>query len=323
MATNRPKVLLTRQLPEVAIEKLEEKVDLEIFPHDRVMTPEELKEKISDKEGLLCLLIDTISPELMDAAPKLKVVSNYAVGYNNIDIVAANERKITVTNTPDVLTETTADLTFGLMLMAARKVLEAGDLLRSGNWKGWSPMQFMGTDIHGSTLGIIGMGRIGKALTKRARGFNMEVVYWNRTRLTVREEKKLGLRYVKFNEVLLQSDFISLHVAYNEETHHLIDEAALQKMKQSAFLINTSRGGTIDEEALLEALENNKIAGAGLDVFENEPNINPRFFKLKNTVILPHIASASVATREKMAMVAVDNLLAVLAGKKPAYRVTI
>ncbi len=321
MANLRPKVLLTRQLPEVAIEKLEANVDLEIFPYDRAMTPEELKEKMVDKEGLLCLLTDTISLDLMDAAPKLKGVSNYAVGYNNIDIAAAAERNIIVTNTPDVLTETTADLTFGLMLMTARRVLEAGDLLRSGNWKGWSPMQFMGTDIHGSTLGIIGMGRIGKALTKRARGFDMEVIYWNRTRLTVREEKKLGLRYVKFNEVLLQSDFISLNVAYNEETHHLIDGAALQKMKQSAFFINTSRGGTIDEEALLEALENNKIAGAGLDVFENEPNINPRFFKLKNAVILPHIASASVATREKMAMVAVDNLLAVLAGKKPAYRV--
>ncbi len=321
MATNRPKVLLTRQLPEVAIEKLEEKVDLEIFPYDRVMTPEELKESVKDKEGLLCLLTDTISPELMDAAPQLKVVSNYAVGYNNIDVAAATARKITVTNTPDVLTETTADMTFGLMLMTARKVLEAGDLLRSGNWKGWSPMQFMGTDVHGSTLGIIGMGRIGKALTKRARGFNMNVIYWNRTRLTVREEKRLGLRYVKFNEVLLQSDFLSLNVAYNQETHHLIDEAALQKMKQSAFFINTSRGGTIDEIALLDALENNKIAGAGLDVFENEPNINPRFFNLKNTVILPHIASASVATREKMAMVAVDNLLAVLAGKKPKYQV--
>ena len=321
MDTKHPKVLLTRQLPEVAIEKLEAHVDLEIFPYDRAMTPEELKETVVDKEGLLCLLTDTISPELMDAAPKLKVVSNYAVGYNNIDISAATDRNIIVTNTPDVLTETTADMTFGLMLMAARRVLEAGDLLRSGNWKGWSPMQFMGTDIHGSTLGIIGMGRIGKALTKRARGFDMEVIYWNRTRLKVREEKQLGLRYVKFNEVLLQSDFISLNVAYNEDTHHLIDEGALQKMKQSAFFINTSRGGTVDEEALIDALENNKIAGAGLDVFENEPNINPRFLELKNTVILPHIASASVATREKMAMVAVDNLLAVLAGKKPAYRV--
>lgn len=321
MDTKHPKVLLTRQLPEVAIEKLEAHVDLEIFPYDRAMTPEELKEAVVDKEGLLCLLTDTISPELMDAAPKLKVVSNYAVGYNNIDISAATDRNIIVTNTPDVLTETTADMTFGLMLMAARRVLEAGDLLRSGNWKGWSPMQFMGTDIHGSTLGIIGMGRIGKALTKRARGFDMEVIYWNRTRLKVREEKQLGLRYVKFNEVLLQSDFISLNVAYNEDTHHLIDEGALQKMKQSAFFINTSRGGTVDEEALIDALENNKIAGAGLDVFENEPNINPRFLELKNTVILPHIASASVATREKMAMVAVDNLLAVLAGKKPAYRV--
>ena len=321
MATKRPKVLLTRELPEVAIEKLEEKVDLEIFSHDRVMTPEELKEKISDKDGLLCLLTDTISPELMDAAPRLKVVSNYAVGYNNIDVAAATDRKIIVTNTPDVLTETTADMTFGLMLMTARKVLEAGDLLRSGKWKGCSPMQFMGADVHGSTLGIIGMGRIGKALTQRARGFNMNVVYWNRTRLTVREEKKLGLRYVKFNEVLLQSDFLSLHVAYNKDTHHLIDEAALQKMKQSAFLINTSRGGIIDEDALLDALETDKIAGAGLDVFENEPNINPRFFNLKNTVILPHIASASVATREKMAMVAVDNLLAVFAGKKPKYQV--
>jgi len=321
MANLRPKVLLTRQLPEVAIEKLEANVDLEIFPYDRSMTPEELKGKVVDKDGLLCLLTDTISPALMDAAPKLKVVSNYAVGYNNIDIGAATERKIVVTNTPDVLTETTADLTFGLMLMTGRRVLEAGEVLRNGNWKGWSPMQFMGTDIHGSTLGIIGMGRIGKALTKRARGFDMKVIYWNRTRLTVREEKKLGLRYVKFNEVLHQADFLSLNVAYNEETHHLIDEAALQKMKQSAFFINTSRGGTTDEEALLEALENNKIAGAGLDVFENEPNINPRFLELKNTVILPHIASASVATREKMAMVAVDNLLAVLAGKKPAYRV--
>ncbi len=321
MANTRPKVLLTRQLPEVAIEKLEANVDLEIFPYDHKITPEELKENIQDKEGLLCLLTDTIDSKLMDVAPSLKVVSNYAVGYNNIDIAAATERNIVVTNTPDVLTETTADMTFGLMLMTARRVLEAGNLLRSGNWKGWSPMQFMGTDIHGSTLGIIGMGRIGKALTKRARGFDMEVIYWNRTRLSVREEKQLGLRYVKFNEVLLQSDFLSLNVAYNKDTHHLIDEAALQKMKQSAFFINTSRGGTIDEEALLEALENNKIAGAGLDVFENEPNINPRFFNLKNTVILPHIASASVATREKMAMVAVDNLLAVLAGKKPKYQV--
>lgn len=316
MATNRPKVLLTRELPEAAIEKLEEKVDLEIFPYDRVMTPEELRDGVKDKDGLLCLLTDTISPALMDAAPNLKVISNYAVGYNNIDVDAATERKIVITHTPDVLTETTADMTFGLMMMTARRVLEAGNLLRSGKWKGWSPMQFMGTDIHGSTLGIIGMGRIGKALTKRGKGFDMDVIYWNRTRLTVREEKQLGLRYVKFNEVLRQADFLSIHVAYNRDTHHLIDEAALQKMKQSAFFINTSRGGTIDEEALIEALENNKIAGAGLDVFENEPNINPRFFDLKNTVILPHIASASLATREKMAIVAVNNLLSILTGQK-------
>ena len=318
MAKSRPKVLLTRQLPDVAIDKLEAHVDLEIFPYDRVMTPEELHAEIKDKDGLLCLLTDTISSTLMDAAPNLKVISNYAVGYNNIEIEAATQRNIVVAHTPDVLTETTADMTFGLMMMTARRVLEAGNLLRSGQWKGWSPMQFMGTDIHGSTLGIIGMGRIGKALARRGQGFNMDVIYWNRTRLTVREEKNLGLRYVKFNEVLHQADFLSIHVAYNRDTHHLIDEAALQKMKQSAFFINTSRGGTIDEEALLDALENNKIAGAGLDVFENEPNINPRFLKLKNAVILPHIGSASQATREKMAMVAVDNLIAILEGRKSA-----
>ena len=312
----KPKILLTRVLPPKAMEYLETHVEFEMLDPENI-TKERLINGVKGKEGLLCLLTETIDAEIMDAHPNLKVIANVAVGFNNIDVAAASQRGIPVTNTPGVLTETSADLAFALLMATARRIPESENYLRSGQWEGWGILQFLGTDVHSSTLGIIGLGRIGKAVVKRAKGFDMKTVYWNRTRLPESEERALGVEYLPWEEVLKVSDFISVHVAYNQETHHLISAHEFELMKDSAIIINTARGPIIDEKALVKALQDDKIAGAGLDVFEGEPKVEPELLAMKNVVLLPHIGSATVATRTKMGMMAATNLVAALEGKTP------
>jgi len=317
----KPKVLLTRNLPEKAIQLLKKKVDLTINPYDRVMSQAELRSGILGKDALLCLLTDQIDVDLMNLNPALKVISNYAVGFNNIDVEAATQRGIPVTNTPGVLTETSADMAFALLLAVARRIVEADQFVRKGQWHGWGPMQFLGTDVYKAKLGIIGLGRIGKAMARRARGFDMEVLYWNRSPLSEEEEKTLEVQYCEIYELLKNCDYVSIHLAYHPQTHHLIAERELTMMKSTAFLINTARGPIVDETALVRALQNDQIAGAGLDVYENEPIVSPELMSMKNVVLLPHLASATQATRTRMGMIAVENLLAVLDGKRPEYLV--
>ncbi len=312
----KPRILLTHQLPPKAMSLLDQHVDAELMDSDTI-NQSAIIEGLRDKEALLCLLTETIDAEVLSASSHIKVVANVAVGFNNIDVDKATALRIPVTNTPGVLTETSADLAFGLLMASARRIVESEKYLRSGQWHGWGILQFLGTDIYDSTLGIIGLGRIGKALVRRARGFNMKVIYWNRTRLPEDEESALGITYAPFDEVLRQSDFVSVHVAYNNETRHLLSHREFEQMKSTAHIINTARGPIIDENALVEALKNGGIGGAGLDVFEEEPKVHPELLTMDNVVLLPHIGSATIATRTKMATMAVKNLVAVLEGKRP------
>ncbi|MEX2592451.1 MAG: D-glycerate dehydrogenase [Anditalea sp.] len=312
----KPKVFLTRELPPKAMERLRQETELEMNMEDRVLTKKELIEGVKGKDGLLCLLTDQIDEEVLSADSGLKVVANYAVGFNNIEVEVATRLGIPVSNTPGVLTETSADLAFALIMSVSRRIAEADKFIRTGKWAGWGPLQFLGTDIYGTTLGIIGLGRIGKAVAKRAKGFSMDIKYWNRTRLSEEEELQLGIEYLPFDELLKVADFVSINIAFNEETFHLISDRELELMKASAVLINTSRGPVVDEKALVQALRAGQIWGAGLDVFENEPQIEPELLEMNNVVILPHLGSATIATRTKMAMIAIDNLLAVLQGKQ-------
>ena len=314
----KKKILVTRNLPDKAMKLLYETYDVELNPWDRVMTEDELIEGIRDKQGLLCLLTDNISAEIMDEAKNLKVISNYAVGFNNIDVKAATERGIPVTNTPGVLTETTADLAWALLMATARRAVEADAFMRKGAYKGWGPMLFLGGDVYGKTLGLIGMGRIGSAVARRAVGFNMRILYYDMNRLPEDEEKVLNLEYADFDEILRSSDFVSLHVPLVPSTKHLIGTRELSLMKPTSYLVNTSRGPVVDEKALVEALRSKKIAGAGLDVYENEPEMAPGLAQLESVVLLPHIASASVDTRTKMGTIAACNLMTGLAGELPA-----
>ncbi|MFY0654322.1 MAG: D-glycerate dehydrogenase [Cyclobacteriaceae bacterium] len=312
----KPKVFLTRELPPKAMERLFENTDLEYNKEDRVLTKEEIIEGVKGKDALLCLLTDSIDGEVMDAEANLKIIANYAVGFNNIDVGAATERKIPVTNTPGVLTDTSADLAFTLLVSTARRVVEGDNFLRTGKWNGWGPLQYLGSDIYGATLGIIGLGRIGKAVAKRGKGFDMNIIYWNRTRLSPEEESELGLTYAEFDDALKQSDYVSVNVAYNEQTFHLLSSREFELMKKTAIVINTARGPVIDEKALVKALQDGQIAGAGLDVYEEEPKVEPELLEMENCVLLPHLASATIATRTKMGMIAIDNLLAKFNGEE-------
>ena len=312
----KPKVFLTRELPPQSMERLLEHTDLEYNQEDRVLTKEEIMEGVKGKDALLCLLTDQIDGEVMDANPDLKIIANYAVGFNNINVDAATERGIPVTNTPGVLTDTSADMAFALLMSMARRIVEGDNFLRTGGWNGWGPLQFLGADIYGATLGIIGLGRIGKAVAKRGTGFDMNIIYWNRTRLSEAEEAELGLTYASFEDVLKKSDFVSLNVAYNEHTFHLISDKEFKLMKEAAILINTSRGPVVDEKALVRALQGKQIGGAGLDVYEEEPKVEPELMGMHNCVLVPHLASATIATRTKMGMIAIDNLLAQFSGEK-------
>jgi glyoxylate reductase len=311
-------VYVTRKLPEVIFEKLATHFQVKMWEEEDQPVPRDvLLKEVKEVDGLLCLLTDTIDEELFNYAPKLKVVSTMAVGYNNIDVEAAKKRGITVTNTPGVLTETTADLTFALLMATARRLVEASEFLRNGEWGAWSPMQLTGQDISGRTMGIIGLGRIGEALVKRAKGFDMNVLYYNRTR-KLEKEAEYGIQYATLNELLKQSDYVCILIPYSKEVHHLIGEEELLLMKEDAILINTARGGIVDEDALYKALIDGQLWGAGLDVFEQEPvSTTHPLLSLPNVVAIPHIGSASVQTRMKMAHLAADNIVNVLLFDKP------
>ena len=315
--SKKPKVFLTRPIPSASIELLKQEAELTYNPDDRVLSREELIAGLAGQDGLICTLMDGIDGELLDTNPNLKIVANYAVGYNNIDVAAATARNIPVTNTPGVLTDSTADMAWALMFAIARRVVEGDQLVRSRSWQGWGPLQLLGQDITGATLGLIGLGRIGKAMVQRAKGFSMKVVYWNRTRLSEAEENELGITYGSRDEVLAQSDFVSLHLALTPETTHLIDAAELASMKSNAYLINTARGPVVNEKALVEALKSGSIGGAGLDVFEKEPILEPELYDLSNVVIPPHLGSATIGTRTKMGRMAAENCFAACRGERP------
>ncbi|MBN8210430.1 D-glycerate dehydrogenase [Bacillus sp. NTK071] len=318
----KSKIYITRKLPDEIVDRIRGEYEVRMWHEEEVPVPREvLEEEVEHVDGLFCLLTEQIDQALLEKAHNLKVVANMAVGYNNIDVDEAKARGITVTNTPGVLTETTADLTFALMMAAARRLPEASDYLREGKWKTWSPMQLTGQDIHGATLGIIGLGRIGEAVAKRARGFDMNVIYHNRSRNHEAEEK-LELQYVELDELLREADFICVLTPFTAETENMIGREQLALMKESAVLINTARGGIVNEEALYDALRNKEIWAAGLDVFAEEPvSVDHPLLTLPNLVTLPHIGSASIKTRMKMAEVAATNLMSVLDGKEAPNKV--
>ncbi len=313
----RKRVYVTRQIPEAAIAGLREQFDVTVNPHDRVLTREELLAGVSGMDAVLCLLTDTIDAEVFEAAgPKCRIFADYAVGYNNIDIAEATKRGIIVTNTPDVLNDATADLAWALLFAVSRKIVESDRFARAGKFKGWGPMLFLGRDITGRKLGIIGAGRIGFNFARKAKGFDMEIIYTGR-KPNAEMEKQLGARFVDKDTLLKEADFISIHVPLTPETRHYISERELKLMKNTAVLINTSRGPVVDEKALARALKSGEIWGAGLDVFENEPDIEPELKELDNVVIVPHIASATIETRTNMGLIAARNIIQVLNGDMP------
>ena len=309
-------MLVTRRIPDESIGMLEAALGVvDVNPHDRAMTREEFLAAARDRDGLLCLLTEDIDDEVLDLSPGLKGVAIYAVGYNNIDVDACTRRGIPVTNTPDVLTDTTADVAWALMFATARRVAEGDRYVREGRFSGWGPLLMLGSDVTGATLGIVGAGRIGTATARRAAGFSMPVVYTSRRRNATIE--CVGARYLPLDDLLRESDFVSLHVPLTPETTHLISERELDLMKPTAYLINTTRGPVVDEKALVRALRDGVIAGAGLDVFEREPELEPGLADLENVVMLPHVGSGTVATRIRMGNTAAANLIAMVNGADP------
>jgi len=318
----KPKVYVTRHLPEAAWNELAPACDVQGWNEEYPPPYEVMVENLAGKEGLICLLTDTIDANLMDAAPNLKVISQVAVGFDNIDIAAAAERGIPVGNTPGVLTEATADFAFTLLMAAARRVVEASDYVRAGQWRTWGLTLLLGQEVHGATLGIVGLGRIGQAMAKRARGFDMKVLYHNEGRRP-EAEAELDVEYRSFDDLLRESDYISLHVNLSDETRGLINTRALSLMKSTAILVNTARGPVVDKDALYEALLSAQIAAAALDVTDPEPlPADHKLLTLPNLIVAPHIASATVASRTLMAQMAVRNCLSGLRGEPlpfPAY----
>ncbi len=309
------KVLVTREIPEAGLEPLEglDVTVLSELPPGR----DELLEAARGVDGVLSTLTEQIDAGFINAAgDRLKVIANMAVGYDNVDLKAANERGIIVTNTPEVLNETTADTAFMLMLAAARRLGEGERIVRSGRWEAWGPKMLLGPDVWGKRLGVLGFGRIGRAVARRAKGFGMEICYWSRSRKEEAEEE-LGARYLELDELFETCDFFSIHTPLNEETTHLIGAEELRKMKPMAVLVNTSRGPVVNEDALAEALEDERIFAAGLDVYEEEPKVHPKLLELENVVLAPHIGSASIETRNKMAVTAGEDLRAALRGEQP------
>jgi glyoxylate reductase len=318
---SRSRVFLSRALPPEAMRVLREGCELTMNAEDRVLSKAELIAAATGMDGLLCLLTDTIDAEVLDIKPRLKVVSNYAVGFNNVDVAAATARGIPITNTPGVLTETTADFAWTLLMAVARRVVEGDRFTRAGRFTQWEPLLLLGADIHGKTLGLVGAGRIGQAMARRASGFGMRVLYSDPYAQPPAVEQELHMERVSLDELLAQADFVSVHAPYDASTHHLIGAAQLARMRPTAFLINTARGPLVDEAALVEALRAGRIAGAGLDVYEHEPKLAPGLVELENVVLAPHIASASLETRTRMGLVAVENLFAVLNGGRAPYTV--
>jgi len=311
------KVLVTREVFDDVLEYLSQYFEVTSNQSDLAMDPETLAMKLSDKQGALITLSDRIDATLLSHCPNLKAICNIAVGYNNIDLEACRKAGVKATNTPGVLDDTTGDFTWVLILATARRLTEAETYLRSGQWDGWKLKQFLGLDVHHATLGIFGLGRIGQVVARRAIGFEIKVIYHDVRRAAPEIEQTCRANFVSKEELLEQADIVTVHVPYSVATHHLIGKEELKRMKPTAILINASRGGIVDDLALIEALRKGTIAGAGLDVFENEPKLNPGFLELKNVVLAPHIASSSKATRFKMAMLAAHNLVAALTGKTP------
>ena len=312
------RVLITRGVFDEVAAGLAKKFEVEHNAEDRPWPPEELARRLAGKHGAMATVMDRFDEAVLARSPDLKVISNIAVGYNNIDLAACTKRGIRVTNTPGVLDDTTADLTWALLMAAARRIAEGDAYVRAGDWKiAFGVQYFLGQDIHHATLGIVGMGRIGQAIARRARGFDMKVLYHNRTRLAEAEERRLGVSYTDRERLLVESDFVVVMAPYSPATHHLIGAAEIAKMKPTAILVNTARGGVVDDEALVYALKHGRIAGAGLDVFEGEPSVNPGYLELRNVVMTPHIGSASAATRMTMCRTAMRNLTDVLEGREP------
>jgi glyoxylate reductase len=313
----KPKVYVTHPLFEEARNILDANCDVEFWTDSERPPREEVLRRVKDKEGLVCLLTEKINEELLRAAPKLRIVANVAVGFDNIEVDACTRRGVAATNTPGVLDETTADFAWTLLLAVARRLSEGEALARSGNWKGWNLDQLCGADVWGKTLGIVGFGRIGRAVARRAFGFQMKVLYTDAVRASEDAERSFNAEFRDMNSLLAESDFISVHVPLLPETRGLFDAPKFFRMKPTAFLINTSRGPVVDEAALVAALENKKIAGAALDVYEHEPFIHPGL-KRPNVVLTPHLASASIETRSKMAVMAANNVVALFKGQRPA-----
>ncbi|ADX45864.1 Glyoxylate reductase [Paracidovorax avenae ATCC 19860] len=314
----RPRILVARAIFPDVVDRLARHFDVEANPEDAIWSPEELARRLADKDGALTTGSQRIDAALVAACPRLRIVANMAVGYNNFDVDALTAAGVQATNTPDVLTETTADFGFALLMATARRVTESEIYLREGRWSKWSYDMFAGSDVHGSTLGILGMGRIGQGIARRgAHGFGMNVIYHNRSRLSPELEAECKARYVSKEELLREADHLLLVLPYTPESHHAIGAAELARMKPTANLINIARGGIVDDAALAQALRERRIAAAGLDVFEGEPKVHPDLLKVPNVVLTPHIASATVPTRRAMANLAADNLIAFFDGRGP------
>lgn len=313
----KKKVFISGKVPKVAYNLLSEKFEVSMYDDFRLLSKEEIIQGLKGKDALLCLLSDSIDAEVIESNPNLKIIANYGAGFNNIDIVAAGLHGIPVTNTPDVSTDATADLTIGLMIAIARRIVEGDKETRAGRFKGWAPLYHLGVEVTGKTLGVIGMGNIGQAVVRRAKAFDMNIIYTSRTRLPEQKEKELGITYMPFEEVLKRADFVSLNLSYNPATYHMIGAKELELMKPTAYLINVARGPLVDEKALLEALKRKVIAGAALDVYEHEPQITEGLEKLDHVILTPHIGNATVETRDAMAEIAARNIIAVLNGEDP------
>lgn len=310
------KILVTCNIPRIGIELLQDHFEVDINSTSETLSRSMLKEKIKDADAILCLLTDQIDREIIDAAPRLKIISNHAVGYDNIDVAYATEKGIAVTNTPGVLTDATADFAWTLLMSLSRKVVQGDKIVRAGKFEGWDPLFLLGGDIVGKTLGIIGAGRIGSAVTERSAGWKMNILYFDNS-VNSRLETEFNARKVSLQTLLQESDFVTIHLPLSEETKHLIDSQAFQWMKPTAYLINTARGAIVDEGALVKALQKHKIAGVALDVYENEPALAEGLVELENVLLAPHIASATVETRDKMAEIAARNIIRLFQGQEP------
>ena len=313
----KPRILVAREVFPEVLERLRQHFEVDDNQADAVLGVEGLKARLADKAGALTSVTDPINPEVIAAAPDLKAICNFAVGYNNIDLAACTRAGVMATNTPGVLDDTTADLAWALLMATARRLPAAERWMRNAEWKGWQFIQWLGSDIHHATLGILGMGRIGQTVARRSLGFDMKVIYHNRTPLAADQEAAIRATWVDKETLLRESDFLVLLLPYSPATHHVIGAAELALMKPTAHLINIARGGIVDDEALISALRQRRLAGAGLDVFEGEPKFNPGFLELDNVALSPHIGSSSRATRMAMAMTAADNLIAALSGQRP------